>query len=48
LNLFIYRNAFSSFKMGYASAASWVMFIIIMALTAVVFRSSNYWVHYND
>lgn len=48
LNLFIYRNAFSSFKMGYASAASWIMFIIIMALTAVVFRSSNYWVHYND
>lgn len=48
LNLFIYRNAFSSFKMGYASAASWIMFIIIMALTVVVFRSSNYWVHYND
>ena len=48
LNLFIYKNAFSSFKMGYASAASWIMFIIIMALTAVVFRSSNYWVHYND
>ena len=48
LNLFIYKIAFSSFKMGYASAASWIMFIIIMALTAVVFRSSNYWVHYND
>ena len=48
LNLIIYKNAFSSFKMGYASAASWIMFIIIMALTAVVFRSSNYWVHYND
>ena len=48
LNLFIYKNAFSSFKMGYASAASWIMFIIIMSLTAVVFRSSNYWVHYND
>ena len=48
LNLFIYKNAVSSFKMGYASAASWIMFIIIMALTAVVFRSSNYWVHYND
>lgn len=48
LNLFIYKNAFGSFKMGYASAASWIMFLIIMAITAVVFRSSNYWVHYND
>lgn len=48
LNLFIYKNAFSSFKMGYASAASWIMFLIIMVFTAIIFKSSNYWVHYND
>jgi multiple sugar transport system permease protein len=34
--------------MGYASAIAWVLFIIIMALTLVVFRSSALWVHYEE
>jgi multiple sugar transport system permease protein len=44
--LYLYRNAFEFFRMGYASALAWVLFIYIMALTALVFRSSRAWVHY--
>jgi multiple sugar transport system permease protein len=41
----IYRNAFRYFKMGYASTLSFLMFLVIMAVTILIFRSSNYWVY---
>ncbi|MBU6333748.1 MAG: sugar ABC transporter permease [Chloroflexi bacterium] len=44
--LLIYRNAFRFFEMGYASALALVMFIVLVALTLVVVRSSDSWVHY--
>jgi multiple sugar transport system permease protein len=43
---FIYENGFQNFKMGYAAAASWVLFIIVAVLTVVYFRSQRRWVHY--
>jgi multiple sugar transport system permease protein len=32
--------------MGYASALAWVLFLIILALTLIVFRSSSLWLFY--
>jgi multiple sugar transport system permease protein len=43
---FIYENGFRNFKMGYASAASWILFLIVAALMFVYFRSQQRWVHY--
>jgi len=43
---FIYENGFKFFKMGYASAASWVLFLIVALFTAIYFRSQRRWVHY--
>jgi multiple sugar transport system permease protein len=43
---FIYENGFRNFKMGYASAASWVLFLIVAALMWGYFRSQRRWVHY--
>jgi multiple sugar transport system permease protein len=43
---FIYENGFKFFKMGYASAASWVLFLIVAFFTAIYFRSQDRWVHY--
>ena len=43
---FIYENGFKFFKMGYASAASWILFLIVAFFTAIYFRSQNRWVHY--
>lgn len=44
--LYLYRNAFEYFKMGYASALAWILFFILLGLTALIFRSSAFWVHY--
>jgi multiple sugar transport system permease protein len=44
--LYLYRNAFEFFKMGYASALAWILFFILLAMTLLVFRSSALWVHY--
>lgn len=44
--LLLYRVAFQFNQMGYASAMAWVLFIIVLILTLVVFRSSERWVHY--
>jgi len=44
--LLLYRVAFQYNQMGYASAMAWILFIIILVLTALVFRSSERWVHY--
>jgi multiple sugar transport system permease protein len=43
---FIYENGFKFFKMGYATAASWILFLIVAVFTAIYFRSQNRWVHY--
>ncbi len=45
-NLYLYQNAFRYYKMGYASALAWVMFLIILVLTLLIFKSSPYWVYY--
>lgn len=44
--LYLYRNAFQYFKMGYASAMAWILLLIILALTLLVFRSQGRWVYY--
>jgi multiple sugar transport system permease protein len=43
---FIYENGFRNFKMGYASAASWVLFLVVAVLTGLYFRTQDRWVHY--
>lgn len=42
--MFVYENAFKHHRLGYASANAWAMFIVIMLLTAVIFKSSSTWV----
>ena len=45
-NLHLYNNAFRYFRMGYASALAWILFVIILLFTLLVFRSSSAWVYY--
>lgn len=44
--LYLYQNAFQFFRMGYASALAWVLFLVILILTVFIFRSSSAWVYY--
>jgi multiple sugar transport system permease protein len=43
----IYSQGFVSYRLGYASAIAWVLFAVIMALTAVQLRLQRSWVHYD-
>ena len=45
-SVYLYRNAFVFFKMGYASALAWLLFVIIALFSMIVFRSSARWVYY--
>lgn len=47
-SLMIYDVSFRDFKMGYASALSWILFGIIIGYTVVLFRNSRRWVFYED
>lgn len=44
---YIYRNAFRNFKMGYASSQAIILFLIIMALTLIYWRTQKKWVVYD-
>lgn len=44
--LYLYRNAFQWFKMGYASAIAWIIFAYVLVLSLLVLRSSKAWVYY--
>jgi multiple sugar transport system permease protein len=44
--LYLFRRGFQSLYMGYASAMAWILFLILLVLTAMVFKSSPLWVHY--
>jgi multiple sugar transport system permease protein len=46
ISLHIYQNAFVSFDMGYASALSWLFFLVLFLLTYLQFRFSGRWVFY--
>lgn len=46
LPLMIYEEAFKYFNLGYSSALSWVLFVIIALFTAIAFWSQKHWVFY--
>lgn len=43
---YLFQNAFMYFRMGYASAQAWILFVIVLVLTLLAFRSQRYWVYY--
>lgn len=44
--IYLYRNGFNFFRMGYASAMAWILFMIILAITIIQFRTASRWVYY--
>ena len=44
--LYMFRNAFGYFRNGYASAMAWILFLVVMLLTIVLFYSQRRWVYY--
>jgi multiple sugar transport system permease protein len=44
--LYLYRNAFMYLRMGFASAIAWMLFIVIVVFTVILFKTSGRWVYY--
>lgn len=42
----LYRNAFVQFSIGKASAMAWILFLIILVFSVILFRTSARWVYY--
>lgn len=45
-SLYAYQTAFDYFRMGYASALSWLLFLIVLISTLLAFYGAKRWVHY--
>src|SRR5690606_3334635 len=45
-SMYLYQTAFQQFKMGYASALAWILFLIVLVATVILFRTSG-WVYYH-
>lgn len=46
ISLQLFLSAFADFEMGYASAMAWILFVLLLICTAMLFRTSRHWVHY--
>ena len=46
--LYLYQQAFVNFKMGYSAAMAWALLLVVAFFTAIVFKSSQYWVFYES
>lgn len=44
--MYLYRTAWQSLRMGYASALAWILFLIIMLITVVQLQLAKRWVYY--
>ncbi|MCC6166993.1 MAG: sugar ABC transporter permease [Caldilineaceae bacterium] len=46
-SIYMYKNGFQYFKMGYASAMAWLLFIVTLIVTLIIFRTARLWVFYS-
>lgn len=46
--LYLYQSGFTDYQMGYASAMAWVFLVAIAVITAALFSTGKFWVHYGD
>jgi multiple sugar transport system permease protein len=44
--LYLYRQGFQFFNMGYASSLAWVLFLVILIMTLLIFKTATGWVYY--
>jgi len=46
--LYLFNRAWRYLDMGYASAMAWILFVVVMVFTVLIFRTHRRWVHYGD
>jgi len=45
-NLYLYKTFFVNMNMSYGSTLAWVLFIVILITTVILFSTARYWVYY--
>lgn len=45
-NLYLYKTFFTYQNMAYGATMAWFLFLIVLLVTLVLFRTSRYWVYY--
>ena len=45
-NLYLYKTFFVFQNMSYGSAMAWLLFVIILVVTLILFKTAKYWVYY--
>jgi len=45
-NIYLYKEAFNFQEMGYGTTLAWAMFVIVLILTVILFRTQKRWVYY--
>ncbi len=46
-SIYMYKNGFQYFEFGVASAMAWMLFVVTLIITLVIFRSARLWVFYS-
>ncbi|MEO6714731.1 MAG: sugar ABC transporter permease, partial [Mycobacteriales bacterium] len=44
--VYFYKESFNNYDAGYGAALAWLMFIVIISITGLLFWSQRFWVHY--
>jgi multiple sugar transport system permease protein len=44
--VYFYKQSFSFFNMGYGATLAWIMFIVALVITSILFGTARYWVYY--
>lgn len=45
-SVYLWQQGWGVFRMGYASALAWMLFMVTMVCTLILVRTSRRWVHY--
>ncbi len=48
MNMYLYKTAFTYFNMGYGATQAWLIFIIGLIVTAILFATAPLWVYYSS
>ncbi|OIV35863.1 ABC transporter permease [Mangrovactinospora gilvigrisea] len=46
-SMYVYELGFTDYRMGYASAMTWILVVVVGVITGVLFKTSGRWVHYS-
>lgn len=46
ITVYFYKQSFGFFNMGYGATLAWLIFIVALGLTLLLFGTARYWVHY--